>query len=608
MFACSLGAAYGITNQNEFSSRRIDAYEYTFADTYDGTYFKDDIGLIAFRNEIPNTPSVQLSPFPASQLTGTQLYTAGWCVLTLSLDLALKRVLRGRLFALRYAHSPCQQPARFLTRLFAHIPRGLTETQYTSGSSDVFEVLKYAAVPFISNADCGRIYNSWGIVAPPSSHICAGGVKADACQGDSGGPLSIEAAAYPTPGYTSNIQVGITSHGPTPCGGPSNVGAYTDVNQYLRWINDEIWYNNWEGTSIPTVKNTQVSPSCYTGAVVSTTSLPSGGDCCKACKENPSCGSWNYQGTQCMQHAMGGFSKGTGVCASGWLNREDTPDGVQSQQGFFEYPSASLKVDTLAVSAGGCAVACQNQDGCKYYTYIGPIGGSQTYNAQGANCQLASADGAPQSSTRFSNAVSGRVDGDSPVPVPSPEPSPQPSPEPSPMPSPMPSPSPPPPANVECSFRSGTYVIRNVGTSCSDNYLRTWDTNCRSTSVTMRRGDRSTASEFVLKNTNSGATITAVKSCRTANKKVTVSNKNSRKTSAYLSRYTSTWRFVSWEGRDCSTVAIQSIGRSRRGYSSYLSRSRSCSRKNVFVSSRQLYSAGAWELTRVSSSTETTRK
>ena len=71
------GAAFGITNQNEFSSRHVDAYEYTFADFYDGTFFKDDIGLIAFPSEILDAPAVQLSPFPASQLDKTPLYTAG---------------------------------------------------------------------------------------------------------------------------------------------------------------------------------------------------------------------------------------------------------------------------------------------------------------------------------------------------------------------------------------------------------------------------------------------------------------------------------------------------------------------------------------------------
>lgn len=493
-----------------------------------------------------------------------------------------------------------------------HVRRGLTETQYLNGASDVSEVLKYAAVPFISNTDCGQIYNSWGIRGPPSSHICAGGIKSDACQGDSGGPLSIEAAAYPTPGYSTNIQVGITSHGPTPCGGPNNVGAYTDVNQFLLWINNEIWYNNWEGTSVPAVKNTVANPVCYTGAVISTTSLLSGGDCCKACKENPSCGSWSYMGTQCVQHAMGGFSKGDGVCDAGWLDRQDTPAGAQSQSGFFEYPSASLKVDTLAVSAGGCAVACQNQDGCKFYTYIGPIGGSQTYNAQGANCQLASADGAPQASTRFSDAVSGTVDGNTPIPVPSPVPSPPlsppPVPVPSPSPPPVPVPSPPPPANVECTLSSGTYVLRNVGTRCSDRYLGTRERSCRSKSVKMKRSTSGTASQFVVKNTNSGATITAVKSCRSKNKRVTASSRKSSKYSVYLSKYSSSWRFVAWKGSDCSTVAIQSIGRARRGYSSYLSRSNSCSRSSVFVSSRLSYTRGAWELRRVSSSTKTTKK
>lgn len=467
------------------------------------------------------------------------------------------------------------------------------------------DVLKYAAVPFISNEECGRKYNNWGIVAPPSSHICAGGIKADACMGDSGGPLSIEAAAYPTPGYSTNIQVGITSHGPTPCGGPNNIGAFTDVNQFLRWINDEIWYSNWEGTSIPTVKNKEASPACYTGAVVSTTSLPSGGDCCKACKENLACGSWDYKGTQCVQHATGGFSKGAGACVSGWLDRKLDSPGAQTQPGFFEYPGSSVKVYTLAVSAGGCAVACENLDGCKYYTYIGPIGGSQRYNEQGDNCLLASADGTPETSTRFANAQSGALGGNSPTPSPVPS---SPVPSPVPIPSPMPAPSPPPPANAECRFSSGTYIIRSAGTRCSEKYMGTRRSSCSSKSVKMERTTSAKASEFVLKNTGSAATLTAVKFCGTKNKRVTVSSRNSRKTSAYLSRYASAWRFVSWKGDDCSKVTIESVGRARRGYSSFLSRSSSCSRKSISVSGRRSYSNGAWELRRVSSSTKTRRR
>jgi len=72
-------------------------------------------------------------------------------------------------------------------------------------------------------------------------------VKSDTCQGDSGGPLAIEAGRWPYDGFTENIQVGITSKGPLPCGGTRNVGAYTDVALFVTWIHNEIIYRNFEG-------------------------------------------------------------------------------------------------------------------------------------------------------------------------------------------------------------------------------------------------------------------------------------------------------------------------------------------------------------------------
>lgn len=467
----------------------------------------------------------------------------------------------------------------------------------------VSEVLKYAQVPYMSQPECQQVYSSIGLIGPPTTHFCAGGIKADACMGDSGGPLSIEAAAYPTPGYDTNIQVGVVSHGPVPCGGPNNIGAYTDVNQYLRWINDEIWYNNWEGTSVPAVKNAVSGPTCYSGAVVAQTTTGSGGECCQQCKENPNCGSWNYNAGQCVQHAMGGFQKTGGVCASGWLDRSGLPSGAQTETGFFEYPGATMVVNTLAVSAGGCAVACENQGGCKYFTYIGPIGGSNKYNSAGANCQLASADGQRTPSTTFVNAVSGVVDADTPLsPVPPEEPPVPDTPSPPP---PRPTPS---PDYLQCKLKTGTYVLRNAGTSCSAKYMTTNTSNCRSTSVKMSRSTYKTAGRFVVRSTSSGTTLTAVKSCSGRNKRLNVSSKNSRSNIASLSKWPSTFRLLSWDGKDCTVVGIQSIARASRGYSSFLSRSGSCSNNSVFVASTPAPETSAWQLIYLSSSTMTRRK
>lgn len=54
-------------------------------------------------------------------------------------------------------------------------------------------------------------------------------------QGDSGGPLQVKT----TETNVYNI-VGITSYGPSVCGG-STPGIYTRVNKYLDWIESIIW-------------------------------------------------------------------------------------------------------------------------------------------------------------------------------------------------------------------------------------------------------------------------------------------------------------------------------------------------------------------------------
>ena len=75
-----ISAAYGIVTQSQFSGKRVPAYQYSYPDNYDDQQFSNDIGLIAFENEIPNTPTVALSQVPNSQLAGTPLYVAGWYV------------------------------------------------------------------------------------------------------------------------------------------------------------------------------------------------------------------------------------------------------------------------------------------------------------------------------------------------------------------------------------------------------------------------------------------------------------------------------------------------------------------------------------------------
>ena len=203
-----ISAAYGIINQAQFQANRVSAYEYAYHESYDSRTFENDIGLIAYQNEIP-ADSVLLSTLTEDQIP-SPLYVAGW---------------------------------------------GKTEVEYINGNRDVSEPLVYADIPFVNRQQCTQMYTSWGLLPPSPSHICAGGgdpvnPDSDACQGDSGGPLAIEGARWPTGGYNQNIQVGITSYGPVPCGGPKDYGGYTNVALYTTWINDQIWYFNWEGCVI----------------------------------------------------------------------------------------------------------------------------------------------------------------------------------------------------------------------------------------------------------------------------------------------------------------------------------------------------------------------
>lgn len=71
----------------------------------------------------------------------------------------------------------------------------------------------------------------------------------------SGGPLVIPASTWPYDGFNQNIQVGITSDGPTPCGGTRFIGAYTNVAIYVPWIQDAIVYNNLEGCDSSSLLN-----------------------------------------------------------------------------------------------------------------------------------------------------------------------------------------------------------------------------------------------------------------------------------------------------------------------------------------------------------------
>ena len=64
--------------------------------------------------------------------------------------------------------------------------------------------------------------------------ICGGGNGRDTCQGDSGGPLVCKIQDSPDE-YPFYVLAGVTSWG-YGCG--KTPGVYTDVQQYIRWIEE----------------------------------------------------------------------------------------------------------------------------------------------------------------------------------------------------------------------------------------------------------------------------------------------------------------------------------------------------------------------------------
>ena len=87
--------------------------------------------------------------------------------------------------------------------------------------------LLWARIEMMSRSECKRGPNRDELT---DNMICAGGGKVDSCQGDSGGPLIVNVGGKFT-------LAGVTSWG-YGCGILGSPGVYTNVANYIDWIED----------------------------------------------------------------------------------------------------------------------------------------------------------------------------------------------------------------------------------------------------------------------------------------------------------------------------------------------------------------------------------
>ncbi|XP_070494837.1 chymotrypsinogen B-like [Chironomus tepperi] len=115
------------------------------------------------------------------------------------------------------------------------LPKNFTITGFGINDFDTKQTSNWllkATVNLYQQKDCNNLVQQGGkeIV---ETQFCAKGYKgADACQGDSGGPVSFRKNGLP-------YLYGIVSYGMA-CGS-SAPGIYTKVNQFLEWIDDEMY-------------------------------------------------------------------------------------------------------------------------------------------------------------------------------------------------------------------------------------------------------------------------------------------------------------------------------------------------------------------------------
>lgn len=92
--------------------------------------------------------------------------------------------------------------------------------------------LMMAGISKQAPSTCQRTYKNFNAKKMICAGLLQGGV--DSCQGDSGGPLVYQVTEKPS------VIVGITSFG-AGCARKGFPGVYTEVSQYLDWINDNAY-------------------------------------------------------------------------------------------------------------------------------------------------------------------------------------------------------------------------------------------------------------------------------------------------------------------------------------------------------------------------------
>lgn len=91
------------------------------------------------------------------------------------------------------------------------------------------EIANEITVPIRTQAECTAVYSNYITGNMFCAGLAAGGK--DSCQGDSGGPLTLEAADG------SHSLAGVVSWG-SGCADPGVYGVYTDVRNYVGWIQE----------------------------------------------------------------------------------------------------------------------------------------------------------------------------------------------------------------------------------------------------------------------------------------------------------------------------------------------------------------------------------